>query len=450
MLAVAVLGATHSPNAAAQLLLRRGTGGSAGSAGGLAAPPAPPPQLRPGRGGCDAGAWPVVYAVATSTPRHALVKASRGHRRGARVVVLTNASRAGLAAEAAEGTAHCETWLHEPDLRIEDVPGIPGRPLLGESRLAAAAFLAAAALGRGSGSGPAGGPGLDFGWVATGDDDTLFFPEGVLATVAPLDPALPWFVTDNLYSRWAPGGFGARKRAPRCLPCGLNTSGLDLASLLAVQTCNCTPHAVCAGPWREQPGAPACSSRAPPLDGHHGGAGALLSRGLLAAVPLSRVAPCLAAHPHWLGDHALFQCLWRAGHAPTDPGWEARHPGQLLFDSLDGNVELLARLALLSTHGGATGGASAASTLGDGAGGPAAPGDAAALAQVLPRMVSLHCSVKRWRSPAAAADVMRRAHALLAAWRHAATAPREPGAAEGVERAAAWLLAEERAARRVA
>jgi hypothetical protein len=45
------------------------------------------------------------------------------------------------------------------------------------------------------------------------------------------------------------------------------------------------------------------------VQGHHGGAGALLSVGLMRRAPLPAVKPCLDDHPKWREWHILIPCL---------------------------------------------------------------------------------------------------------------------------------------------
>jgi hypothetical protein len=55
-------------------------------------------------------------------------------------------------------------------------------------------------------------------WQLYGDDDTLFFPSGVLRMMQHFDPLTPLFLSDNLW--WSAGGTShPNVHAPRCLPC---------------------------------------------------------------------------------------------------------------------------------------------------------------------------------------------------------------------------------------
>lgn len=131
---------------------------------------------------------------------------------------------------------------------------------------------------------------------------------------------------------------------------------------------------------------------------------------------------CRLPPPVTVGDHALFQCLWRAGIAPTDPGYSLRNPGAMLFDALDGSTERLAELALRTLGGGAnsseagSSGQKVAATAGTA---DSADGDEAAF---LGAMVSLHLTGARYCSSTAAVQMMGRAFALHSAWREATAA----------------------------
>ncbi|GAB4813016.1 hypothetical protein N2152v2_000062 [Parachlorella kessleri] len=423
--------------------------------------------------GCDPASLEYVFATTTNLERHNLIKASRGHRQGVRLLVFTNVTGDALAAEAAEGAAHCEQWRHLPD-RSVDIEGFP-RPLLGELRYATAPFLAHALLSNGgedSSDGDAagtaaaaagatsadstaarkfGGTGraiaqaatpkqesgqqgvwsAPYKWMMYGDDDTLWFMGGVAALIAGLDAEKPWFLTDNFYSSYTPG-FEPRKAAvPRCVPCTLDPAGLDLTAQHAVRSCDCTPLAVCGGGWNRSAGYP-CDPERPPLEGHHGGAGALLSVGLLRRAPLAVMHPCLDAHPKWLGDHAFFHCLWRAGLAHTDPGYSLRHPGALLFDALQGSTGRLAHLVNASLP--LTGAAAAAAGADGGFPGQGARGGSGA--DVLQSMVSMHIAGSRFCSSADTARAIALVYELYDAWQEvrqradsgSASTPRAAGA----------------------
>ncbi|GIL93811.1 hypothetical protein Vretimale_188 [Volvox reticuliferus] len=60
-------------------------------------------------------------------------------------------------------------------------------------------------------------------WMLYGDDDTIFYMTGVLKLLANFDPEQPLAITDNIwfYTQHTNPG------APRCLPCGFNTSTIQ-------------------------------------------------------------------------------------------------------------------------------------------------------------------------------------------------------------------------------
>ncbi len=78
-----------------------------------------------------------------------------------------------------------------------------------------------------------------------------------------------------------------------------------------VVTCNCTAVALCARneTWTVRPtqdsaeqvaGDPQlCDEDNAPIEGPNGGAGVLLSVGLMRRVTLQAIDPCFQEHPHW-------------------------------------------------------------------------------------------------------------------------------------------------------
>lgn len=65
----------------------------------------------------------------------------------------------------------------------------------------------------------------------------------------------------------------------------------------------------------------------------HGGAGALMSIGLMERLPLSFMDRCMKDLARSSGGDALISvCLWRAGYAFTDPGYSFYHWEAKSFD----------------------------------------------------------------------------------------------------------------------
>jgi hypothetical protein len=277
-----------------------------------------------------------IIAMATNTARHALVKATRNHRWGLKTYALTNLTGSALDQQASEGEQYNEAWEFYPDISMT-IPGFP-RPVTGEWRLAMTPFKAHRYLQNNN---------IDYKWILYGDDDTVWFIPGAMEIVANIDPDQPWMLTDNYFSKWAPGEpqFGPRKlHVPRCIPCHLNTDGLKLNAMRVIKTCNCTTEAICSVPWILR-ATPQCNATAAPIEGHNGGGGMLMSRGLFNTVSMQSLEDCMKANPTWLGDHAIYQCIWRAGIGQADPGWVMTHPGELLFDALDADTQNILKIS---------------------------------------------------------------------------------------------------------
>ena len=65
----------------------------------------------------------------------------------------------------------------------------------------------------------------------------------------------------------------------------------------------------------------------------HGGAGALMSIGLMERLPLSFMDKCMSELGRSSGGDALISvCLWRAGYGFTDPGYSFYHWEAKSFD----------------------------------------------------------------------------------------------------------------------
>ncbi|KAL4434226.1 hypothetical protein ABPG75_000667 [Micractinium tetrahymenae] len=246
---------------------------------------------------------------------------------GIRTLVLTNATGAALAREQALGQRYNEVWQHYPD-----VPGFGVQHRAGDPRAAMAPAVALAALG------------ANFSWLLYGDDDVAFFWPGVLRALQGLDPRDPYFLTDNVYGHYPDSTDQPRMGKldqPRCVPCTLDTTGLDLEAAHALKTCNCTVPVMTEG-FADLLTGERQFKRFPkvtPIYAINGGAGAVFSRGLLQQIRVPQYEKCvLGRGPPFLakclgGDCVLTHCLWYQGFGHTDPGFELRHPGILVFDA---------------------------------------------------------------------------------------------------------------------
>lgn len=194
-----------------------------------------------------------------------------------------------------------------------------------------------------------------------GDDDTVFFQRGTMRLAAQLNASMPYFVTDHLWFTYPGYGAHPSDTAPRCVPCEWQgpveyVSQEGHAVYSAPRGCPCTPTLLC-NPhlfatqhfWR------GTCTRAPvyavpqQLYSMHGGAGALLSRGLLAAVNLTQMVGCVLSTYATGGDSFITSCLWEQGFAITDPGFSFQHPGVRLFDPADARTTPLLMTLLDST-----------------------------------------------------------------------------------------------------
>ncbi|KAL4420942.1 hypothetical protein ABPG77_004571 [Micractinium sp. CCAP 211/92] len=250
---------------------------------------------------------------------------------GIRTLVLTNATGAALAREQALGRRFNEVWQHYPD-----VPGFGVQQRAGDPRAAVAPALALAALGG------------DFSWLLYGDDDVAFFWPGLLRAVQGLHPRDPYFLTGQALAEDGrlvqrrqqtrlqplPAPCCCRTEArplrrprmgkldqPRCVPCTLDTEGLDLEAVHALKTCNCTVPVMAAGfadlltgerQFKRFP-------RVTPIFAINGGAGAIFSRGLLQKVRVVHYERCVLGKGPPIfakclgGDCVLTHCLWYQG-----------------------------------------------------------------------------------------------------------------------------------------
>ncbi|KAL3156131.1 hypothetical protein ABBQ32_012426 [Trebouxia sp. C0010 RCD-2024] len=273
----------------------------------------------------------LVAALPTDKRHFPIVEASKAWRKDMRTyVALGNETVAAAHAVTSESQ---EVWGYWPD----DNPLKGLHP--GDSRAALTPFLAHEAFNG------------DYKWILYGDDDTFFFVDGVLELLQDFDPSLPYFITDHYW--WGDEknesmNYHPHERAPRCLPCHWNQEDEE-RSLRAdgyrpfqpYIGCPCTAERICKTDDRGY-FADACEMPLwkPDTEGRdfrvytmHGGAGALMSIGLMERLPLSFMDKCMSELGRSSGGDALISvCLWRAGYGFTDPGYSFYHWEAKSFD----------------------------------------------------------------------------------------------------------------------
>eukprot|EP00887_Chlorella_sp_A99_P003186 scaffold9.g3186.t1 len=171
-------------------------------------------------------------------------------------------------------------------------------------------------------------------WLLYMDDDTIFFPDAVLRLLEDFDPDLPYFISDHF---WWPDpaepweshySVHPHKAAPRCLPCHFDTSPYEGRKMdfPAPKGCPCTPELLCAAD-RTRPPAERAFNRHCDYPRHpwltysmHGGAGGIMSVGLMRRVSFEFMEACTKSLYSTGGDSFITICLWQAGYAMTDPG----------------------------------------------------------------------------------------------------------------------------------
>lgn len=246
--------------------------------------------------------------------RHVVVaKASRVWRKGImRTYIALN--HPPTEEQIADGKLHNETWGHYPD----DNPRRSMYP--GDSRAGLVPFLAHQVFGD------------TYKWLLYMDDDTIFFPDAVQRLLEDFDPDLPYFITDHLW--WPDPKQPPRlhisnhpnKEAPRCLPCHFDTTPYKDKKMPfpAPKGCPCTPQLLCDAAaaanmttfnrFCDMPRAPFT------VYSMHGGAGGIMSIGLMRSVSFDWMEKCTKSLYSTGGDAFISICLWQAGYAITDPG----------------------------------------------------------------------------------------------------------------------------------
>ncbi|KAG2428929.1 hypothetical protein HXX76_011173 [Chlamydomonas incerta] len=270
-----------------------------------------------------------------------------------RAVFVLNDSRQAAELQHTYGRSHNETYLAWPDR--------PDKRRPGDARVALAPWLAAGELK------------YSFKWMLFGDDDTLFFLDGVKDVLRDYDPELPYLITDSHWHR----DKQYMQEAPRCLPCHVTPAyrawaaarpdhhvpklrpGQSQARFAAPPVppagCPCTPDLACAytlsvstemseedkaskepvawagdskrwGFPRDYPGAPCDYSI------FHGGSGVLISVAAMRMVSFEQALDCMYDFPANVssapgsfkamahGDRMTSRCFWLHGLALTDPG----------------------------------------------------------------------------------------------------------------------------------
>ncbi|EIE26267.1 hypothetical protein COCSUDRAFT_39407 [Coccomyxa subellipsoidea C-169] len=240
-------------------------------------------------------------AVPSNRAHLPLVIAGREWRQGMRAVIAL--AKEPSTEDQLEAAAANETWVAYPDDSPRRSPFFAG-----DSR-------AAMALGD------------TYKWLLYGDDDTVFFPEAAMQLLASFDPELPYAITDNILFAHMTGFH------PPGSP--FKPAAWNFAS---PRGCPCTPTLLCAAE-SERPlygvAARGCTDPPPPKAATyaiHGGAGAILSVGLMRRLNRTQFESCVLSLKSTGGDAFFTICLWRAGYAPTDPGYSVFNPEARIFD----------------------------------------------------------------------------------------------------------------------
>lgn len=258
----------------------------------------------------------IVVAMPVDQAHLTVAHASRVWRKGVRTFVAGNTPAPDVLVQ--EGKLHNETWSYYPD-------DSPLRSLYGgDTRAALVPYLAHDSFGD------------SYKWLLYGDDDTVWFMESVMRLLQDFDPDLPYFITDHMWWASTPGRAShPNPEAPRCLPCEFDDSKFDhsLKPFNAPKGCPCTAQLICEADERgifnqycDVPKAPMSTYSM------HGGAGGIISVGMLRAVSLDYMEKCVKSLYSTGGDAFISICTWQAGYAMTDPGYSFFHPDVNMFD----------------------------------------------------------------------------------------------------------------------
>ncbi|CAK0783338.1 hypothetical protein CVIRNUC_006537 [Coccomyxa viridis] len=256
-----------------------------------------------------------VVAIVTHSGREHMLTSSRISRQGLQTFITTN--HGGPRPD--DSAPNKESWGFYPDAK-------PIRSFYsGDPRAAIAPFQAYKHLGD------------NFKWLFYSDDDTVFFLDNAMNVVKGLDPDMPYFLTDNMWysEHMAKKSRHPHQGSPQCVPCNY-TKDRGRLSWPMPRGCPCTPEDLCkAAPsgTLKRPGKPCSAPRVPARTySMHGGAGALISVGLLRQVPYEHMHKCIQEAYSSGGDGFITECLWEAGIGMTNPD-PLYHPRNLtMFD----------------------------------------------------------------------------------------------------------------------
>ncbi|KAA6420808.1 MAG: hypothetical protein FRX49_09197, partial [Trebouxia sp. A1-2] len=311
----------------------------------------------------------LLLVIPGSLDRFELAKASRAWRQGVPTALIMDQELHMLQdAEAVqeELNDNLEIWATSPDIP----PMNPLTEKAGDFRAALAPFLANVTAAPNS-----------YKWILYGDDDTFWFIDNALVYLNQLDPDMPYLLSDNIWmkERTSDTAVHPNPKAPRCLPCDYQdplqgqvpygsfdapmcasyvsspictfppaetllsclvfTTVLHLRqiSYTLLQGCPCTSSALCKADVNGVMYNPAdCDSDWPyishvPSPGYwyfiHGGAGAIMSRGLMDLTSYERCQEFIyGPMPRMSGDAMFTLTVWHMmGTPPTDPGTQQGH-----------------------------------------------------------------------------------------------------------------------------
>lgn len=298
----------------------------------------------------------LLVSLHTSHDRLSLVRASRAWRRGVRTVITSDQKPTSQNTPPGllDGTGrHREIWRAFKDIGNSD---LALGPRSGDLRAAMAPFIANNTVGNDG-----------YKWILYGDDDTVFNIDNVLRLVNQLDHNNPYLLTDCL---WFPDNITGdmklhpNREAPRCLPCELDDPLLEPGALAdcvtavnstksgaqfaAPRTCTCTRAALChADNWNTF-NKSTCDTEFPEFQIYpgeakyphagwwymlHGGAGALISSGLMRRSTFDVIKDFYIKSAPQSGDAMITRAIWNVmGIGPTDPGYGYCRPHVQMFD----------------------------------------------------------------------------------------------------------------------
>ncbi|DBA83524.1 TPA: hypothetical protein ACH3X2_006448 [Trebouxia sp. C0005] len=280
----------------------------------------------------------LLMAIPSSLGRLPLVEASRLWREKTRAFVVVESITA-IDAAPSKFKAGMAAAREEFGVYADLQEGPPAWHKPGDARAAMAPFLANQSLGTDS-----------YKWMLYGDDDTVFYLDNVLRMLEPLDHTMPYFITDHIWflrslteevddNRMHPA-----RSAPRCLPCNYQDPLQGSSSsneFDAPQGCPCTRQFLCAhdnlGVFG---GADVCNVKQHNWYFGHGGAGAILSSGLMKLASFDTVKlfvdRAMQGDPSktvMSGDGVFSQVLHTVMDImPTDPGYGYYRPHIQMFD----------------------------------------------------------------------------------------------------------------------